>query len=661
MKKNSKSGITSFKRWTRKSYGAFSSLGRVMRIGVLSVSMSIITLNSKSVAARPDTLRIANEEAIEALTVTAEKLKNPTRGATAPTEVYRRDDSFAAPTQTIESVLRLNPVIDVRERGGKGVQADLSIRGGNADQTMILLNGIDFTDARTGHQSHSLPVDPETVSSIDIIGGLTGIGAYSGAINITTAPLRPNYVRAEIAGGAYGYLYSNLSGAVSRNGLTVLAAGSIRRSDGYMANTDFFNSNLFTRITYHDASVGMFDFQAGYQWRDFGSNGFYSLKFPDQFEHTETALTSLRWSRLVGRVTLNADVNYRRNQDRYELYRAGRGAPDGWHPNHHATDNVGASVSGDLHWAAGVTSLGVDWRYNALLSNVLGEDLGSPVAVPGAIETFYTKGKQRNTVNGWLRHRADIGSTSLAGSFNIAGSPYGTFPSWCLSVEQAILEGWSASLSADRSMRLPTFTDLYYTTATHIGNPNLKPERALNFVLDTRYSHRGLSVGGSLFYRRGTDIIDWELVSTDTGDKWKSTQLTTLDTFGADATLSYRTGGWLRHATVSYGWLTADKNTTGGVTKYALDYMRHKLTFQVGVRVWRGLSAEITAGWYDRNATATETAVDPFWLMDARLSWDTGIFTVYVDATNLFNSTYYDFVGLRQPPRWLTAGVVITI
>ena len=230
--------------------------------------MSILTLNAKGVAAQPDSLRMQDE--IEALYVTAEKL-NPTRGIITPVEVYKRDTLSVTPLQTIESALRLNPAIDIRERGGKGIQADISIRGGSYDQTMVLLNGIDFSDARTGHQSHSLPVDLDIVGEIDIISGLTGIGAYSGALNIVTTPLRPNYMRAELSGGAYGYLYSNISGAVTKNGLSVLASGSIRRSDGYIANTDFNNSNLYTRITYTTRSIGLFDIQAGYQQRDFGS------------------------------------------------------------------------------------------------------------------------------------------------------------------------------------------------------------------------------------------------------------------------------------------------------------------------------------------------------------------------------------------------------
>lgn len=656
MKKTSKSGVCCFTRWSRKGYGAFASLGKTVKIGVLSVTMSILTLNAKSVAAQPDSLRMQDE--IEALYVTAEKL-NPTRGIITPVEVYKRDTLSVTPLQTIESALRLNPAIDIRERGGKGMQADISIRGGSYDQTMVLLNGIDFSDARTGHQSHSLPVDLDIVGEIDIISGLTGIGAYSGALNIVTTPLRPNYMRAELSGGAYGYLYSNISGAVTKNGLSVLAAGSIRRSDGYIANTDFNNSNLYTRITYTSRSTGLFDIQAGYQRRDFGSNGFYSLAYPDQFEHTETALASARWNRSFGRFTVNVYASYRKNNDRYELYRSGKGAPEGWKPNYHTTDNVGAEASVSYRWIAGTTSLGADYKYNHLYSNVLGELMDTPIDVPGA-DAQYTHEKARNIFNGWLRHRVQLGGTSLAGSVNLAASLYGTFPSWSLSVKQRIMNNWTANASATRSMRLPTFTDLYYTTATHIGDPNLKPEHAMTYQIGTDYSVNRFSAGVLGFYRHGKDIIDYVLVETPEGDKWQSTQLTELDTYGVEVCASYTGGRILRNLTVSYGWLHSSKDASDRITKYALDYMKNKVAIQCGINIWKGFVAEVTASWYDRNETP-DASYNPYWLINARLSWNRGIWTIYAEATNLFDTEYYDFVGLRQPPRWITAGIIITI
>ena len=313
--------IPCFRRWTRTGWAAFASLHRPVTIGVLSVTMSILL--PAAAAARvqvSDSLEICKILQIDEVGITG-NLSSPTRSVVPPATLFDRKAGGAGPLQTLESALRLAPEVDVRERGGKGVQADISIRGGSFDQTMILLNGINFTDARTGHQSHALPVDLDCVSGIELIDGVTGVGAFAGAVNIRTAPLRPTYLRFEGAGGAYGYAYGNLSGALTAGRFTLFAAGSYRRSDGYIHNTDFDNWNGFLRMNYDSGRAGFFDVQAGWQSRSFGSNGFYAAYNPDQYEQTRTALASVRWVKRLGDVTLNATASYRKNFDRYDWTR----------------------------------------------------------------------------------------------------------------------------------------------------------------------------------------------------------------------------------------------------------------------------------------------------------------------------------------------------
>jgi iron complex outermembrane receptor protein len=43
--------------------------------------------------------------------------------------------------------------IDVRRRGTSGTQADLYIRGGSFDQTLLLVDGFKLDDVQTGHHS----------------------------------------------------------------------------------------------------------------------------------------------------------------------------------------------------------------------------------------------------------------------------------------------------------------------------------------------------------------------------------------------------------------------------------------------------------------------------------------------------------------------------
>ena len=266
-----------FRRWSRKGWAAFASLHRHVTIGVLAVTMSILLLATQHASAHDaDTAAVLKTLRIDEVGISGSQ-SAPTRNVQSQTPLFDRKAQAAAPVQTLESALRLAPSVDIRERGGKGMQADIFIRGGSFDQTMVLLNGIDFTDARTGHQSHSLPVDIDCISAVDLLDGVPGVGAFAGAVNIRTA------------------------------------AGSYRRSDGYRHNTEFANYNAFVRATYEAPRAGFFDLQAGYQNRTFGSNGFYAAYNPDQWEATSTALASLRWLKQAGRFSFGASASYRKH------------------------------------------------------------------------------------------------------------------------------------------------------------------------------------------------------------------------------------------------------------------------------------------------------------------------------------------------------------
>jgi vitamin B12 transporter len=672
MNKHTKvSAVPCFKRWSRKSWSVFASLHRVVKIGVLASFMSILTLPFKTLLAQVDSLQIVVSDSVERdkafkynlneVHVTA-RLSNPTRGIIVPTEVYNRDLMKTSAYQSIEGVLKTNPSVDLRERGGKGVQADISLYGGTSDQTMLMLNGINFTDARTGHQTHSLPVDIEQVNSINLISGVAGIGAFTGALNVITTPENPNYIKTIISGGSYGYLYGNISGAISKNGVSSMISGSIKKSDGYIDNTDFNNVNLFTRTVADGGKYGNLDFQAGYQKKYFGANAFYSLTYPHQAEKTQTYLTSLKWSKSVNDFKFRAFASYRRNTDKFELFRDLEEAP-AWYGGHnyHLTDNVGAGLSVAYNWIGGTSTIGADYSYNLIYSNVLGEDMSSTIPVAGEHDKYYTKSAHRNVINGWLRHNVLLGKFDLSGSFNMAGSTKDNsmIPSymWSLAASYSVLPGFLIDLSASQSMRLPTFTDLYYTTATHIGNVDLNPETAITYRLGSSFKTphiKHLRAAANVYYRQGKNIIDWIL--KDGSDKWESSQMTKLNTFGADVSISYGFDKILKDISVSYGYVSTDKNSQGYTSKYALDYMKNKFSSHILLEFIPKLTLDITGSWYDRSGNFV-----PYFLLDARLSWSPKIFSFFIDANNILNTKYYDFGGLAQPGIWVVGGVSICI
>ena len=662
MKKIHAKRISCFRRWSRKSYNAFASLHREVTIGVLSVSMSIVLLATETVAAQTvaDSVPAMRLIRLDSLGVRASS-PSPIPGAVSQTPIFDRAHAAAAPIQTLEAALRLSPSIDLRERGGKGVQADISTRGGSFDQTMVMLNGIRFTDARTGHQSHSLPIDMECIDGIDLIDGVPGVGAYAGAINIRTRPLWPSYLRLEASGGDYGYAYSNLSGALTKGRLTLFGAASLRRSEGYTENTDFDNLNAYLRLGYDAGKAGYFDAQGGYQNRRFGANGFYSLAYPDQYEHTRTGLVSLRWYKTVGRLSLSASGSYRKNFDRFELV---RDHPETVPYNYHNTDAAGAEFRAGLDWVAGRTSLGGDYAFDHIWSTVLGDPVADPDRkIPGT-DSYYTKAKARHTGNVWLRHEKQFRQFDLSASGGVSFTPYGSSALWSASAGWNPVTGLRVEAGAAQSMRLPSFTDLYYTVPGYVSDPDLHPEQAITYRFGLQYDRSVWSTSAVVYYRSGRNIIDW--IRAEGESDWRSMQITRLGTTGVELSGNYAPGGVVQVVTLSYGYLHTDKSSGSYISKYALDYMRHKVAALVTVKVLRHVTVSLTGSLYDRVGNYVDRdgktyAYKPYFLLDGRVMWEKGGVRLYVDVTNLTNSRYFDFGGLRMPGTWATGGVALTI
>ena len=90
-----------------------------------------------------------------------------------------------------QDFLREDSSIFLEERGAGGGQADIVLRGGSFEQTLVLLNGFRINDAQTSHHNLDLPVPLEAMDSIQVLEGagstLHGVDALSGVVDFLTA------------------------------------------------------------------------------------------------------------------------------------------------------------------------------------------------------------------------------------------------------------------------------------------------------------------------------------------------------------------------------------------------------------------------------------------------------------------------------------------
>jgi iron complex outermembrane receptor protein len=100
------------------------------------------------------------------------------------------------------------------------MQADLYIRGGSFDQTLLLVDGFKLDDVQTGHHSmNSLPI--EVIKRIEIIKGpasrVFGQNAFTGAVNIVTKDSLDNDASLRLQAGSYGQFSAAVTAGVSLN------------------------------------------------------------------------------------------------------------------------------------------------------------------------------------------------------------------------------------------------------------------------------------------------------------------------------------------------------------------------------------------------------------------------------------------------------------
>ncbi|MDR1585122.1 MAG: TonB-dependent receptor, partial [Prevotellaceae bacterium] len=220
--------------------------------------------------------------------------------------------------------------------------------------------------------------------------------------------------------------------------------------------------------------------------------------------------------------------------------------------------------------------------------------------------------------------------------------------------------------SANRAFRFPTYTDLYYTTTeSHTSDPNLKPEYATTFEAGANFSRGALQINSALYYRFGKGMIDWIrpfATAENPRPKWQSAHAD-INAMGGDIQAQYAFSNcFLRKVQLSYSGGTQDRKEIEGYdSRYAMDYLKHKIVFGLHHNIYKRLNVSWNALWQDRNGSYAlnneKRYYEAFLVLDARLQWENEPVRVFVDFNNIFDRQYADFGGIIQAGRWIRTGI----
>ena len=666
-----------FRRYSNRSYAVFSTLKSPVSIGVMTVAM-LASAPVSGISAQTAENNNAGEKLyeLEEVEVTGSRVPLTVSQAARIVTVLDREAIAAAPVQSINDLLKYAAGVDVRQRGDMGVQTDISIRGGTFDQITILLNGINICDAQTGHNAADFPVELSEIERIEVLEGpagrVYGTSSLVGAINIVTRTAKDSGAEVFADGGSYGYFKGGAIVSHVKNGLSNQVSGSYSRSDGFSRskagnlNADFNYARLFYQGRYENDQVDV-RWYAGFTNKDYGANTFYSTLSDEQFEHVRKYYTAVQAETKGDVYHFKPSVYWNRSDDRFEFY---RGMPEKSPFNYHQTDVYGVNLNNYIQTFLGKTAFGAEFRNEGVRSTSLGEPLNSPVKVPGA-DADFTLGLNRTNLSFHLEHNIVLRRFTLsAGVIAVKNTgnemEFRFYPGVDASYQFA--RDWKVYASYNTSLRMPTFTELYYSVGGHKADKYLKPEEMQAVEVGVKYLRPGIRGTLSLYRYHGTDMIDWiKDISQGDDAPWQSVNHAVINTIGAEASVLVdirelmQRDAFVRSVNVSYSYIDQDKETTPNLqSKYTLEYLRHKFVAQANFRIWKLLEMNVSYRWQDRMGNYQKgnsmVPYEPYSLVDARLSWNAPQYKIYVEGNNLLNKTYYDHGNIPQPGIWVRAG-----
>ena len=372
------------------------------------------------------------------------------------------------PVRSISDALSFSAGVDVRQRGLSGTQADIGIRGGNFEQSLVLVNGFKMTDPQTGHHAANLPIPLIAVSEIQVFKSPTvlpfGQSALTGAVHIGAYTQDAFEVKTTAYGGSFNSFGAQAMVRMRIKKYQQLLAISRDQSDGHWYNSDFVNHQFFYTGS-HSLGVNQrhrLTYTAAYTDRNFGANGFYSNKFPDQWERTTMAMAGAKhnfhwYSKKEGRSTwyqFRQQAMLRNHADEFRLKRND--------PAFYTNTHVSNVLSYEAQLAVNVNRqqllFGLEQRLEQLNSSNLGlrerQYQSAFVQAQGSLGTV-------NYAAGLLVFAYNLENPQLMPSLQLGKG---------LANRQYIFANYS------RGNRVPSWTEMFYTDPSNVGNPNLLPE-----------------------------------------------------------------------------------------------------------------------------------------------------------------------------------------
>ena len=576
-----------------------------------------------------------DDQLLDEVIISSSKINLPFSKNFRTIKIISSNEIQQIPANNVSDLLQQVTGIDVRRRGAGGVQGDLYIRGGGFDQTLLLVDGMKMDDSQTGHHTLNMILPLYLIERIEIIKGpaarIFGQNAFNGAINIVTKDFVAQRGAVEmnlneLSYGSFEQKNISLSTKISGKNIKSLISYSGNRSDGYRHNTDFKKNNYFIKTSFNTNNKPI-DVLVSFNENKFGANGFYaSPSATEQYEETQASLFGISTTINSENLSITPKLYWRRGQDEYIYIRDNPSV----YRNLHKTNKVSAELSGSYFSDLGVTGFGIDLSTVNISSNNLGEH-------------------KRTTVNLFADHTFKLMDNKLMVSPGIAFSYFSdlsfhSFPG--LDLGYNLNSNFKLYSNIGKTYRIPTYTDLYYSDRTTIGNENLNPESAISTEFGVKYDTSNVKFTASFFNRNAKNIIDYAKENEE--DLWKAVNIGSLNSNGYefDFSYSFKSFNTLSSAnSISIGYTKIKDNnyvTNINFSRYSLNSLKHHLASNLNLNYTKNINHTIVYKYAERSDKSN------YRILDSKIMFKKSIF-IYIN--NILKEQYSETNLVPMPGR----------
>ncbi|WP_428946555.1 TonB-dependent vitamin B12 receptor [Xanthomonas oryzae pv. oryzicola] len=612
------------------------SLSSVLpRRAVLAVGVSLCVTNLAQAEAATD---------LDQIVVTASRTAQTQDQTLAPVTVIDRAQIERRQVNSLQDLLRGEAGVSLANNGGPGKATSLFLRGTEADQVVVLIDGVRIGSATAGGAAlQDLPI--EQIERIEIVRGpfssLYGSEALGGVIQIFTRRPQGSFVPTlSVAAGSDN---ARRYGA----GVAGRSAGDLSESGGWYSvnavhdETDGINAYLDTSSSAYDPDRDGYrndssSAQGGWRFNRQWDADVHALRAQSRNEYDGSAfggnLSKGVQQAIGGRLryapsdALKLTASVGSSADLSDAYY------EGAYLSTYDTRRKQGALQADLDTGPGLLTVGFDWQRDAIASS----------------DTYDANNRiDRAAFTQWQQ---TLGSQSLQASLRRNdNSQFGGKTTGSLLWGWDFAEHLRVTASYGTAFKAPTFNELYYPD---YGNPLLGPETSRSAELGLRGRYDWGTWTLSAFQTRIDDLIAYDASLVDASHPFgQPNNIDRARIRGVEAGYDTALAGWTLRTAVTWLAPQADGDVNHGnwLPRRArqsgrIDADRSIGAFGVGASLF-GSGAR-----YDDLANTQRLAGDG--VLDLRASYALNAdWKVQLTANNVFDRQYETARWYAQPGR----------